>query len=253
MVIDTIKYFKGLFGEKYTDNLLYKIYTEDTMNFNVGVLEELRTEYMFKDIDFYIYDREEIVGYLREDDNHSYSLYDTNNNHILNIDMNSLNTIGITTYIAEMKPMLPKLMDKKDEDISLEVKEDIGSDDFPPFISERAIDYAIRHSQVYTGESKSRTYNRLVNSPATSKIMDAVTYATMAGYAMLGVGDGLAITNLTPIKHTKSKHWKETQDILDKNRAIEKAALKREIKQMKKSGKVDKETLGIMQKQYREM
>lgn len=251
-----ISIFKGLFGDEYVDNTLYEIYSEDPMNFNSGVLEELRTGYMFKDIDFYIYNHDEMVAYLKRIDTDVYGLYDIDNEYILNISERSFFITGIVSYIAEMKPKISKLENVKDEDITLTVSDEIRDDDFPPFISDSNLSHAIDNSQIYSRDSKSRTYNKIINSPSVSKKMNIVYNLGMAATAMMGneikAHMSHAITPMT-FKRIKGKHWKETQDVLDKNRIIKKAELKREIKQMKKSGKVDKETLSIMQKQYKEM
>ena len=252
------KYFKGLFGKEYKDSILYNIYTEDPMNFNLGVLEELRTGYMFKDIENFLYADDKLVGYTIELNNSKAQVYDITNKPITTVTKNML-----LNNIENYTNVLKSLLDLK-EDIILSVTEDINSNDYPPFISERAIEHAIRNSQIYSRESKSKTYNGIVNSPSVSRKMNTVIGAGMYSCAMLGADIGSMISNPVPIKYPEQKHWKEiqdvlekhwkdTQDVLDKEKAIKKAELKREIKKMKKSGKVDKETLGIMQKQYREL
>ena len=244
---NVISYFKGLFGEDYKDSVLYDIYIEDPMNFNLDVLEELRTGYMFKDIDNFLYANDKLVGYTVDLNNSKAEVYDINNKHITAVTKNML-----LNNVENYTKVLGNLLGLKEDSI-LKVTEDIGSGDFPPFISERAVEHAIRNSQIYSRESKSRTYNGIYNSPSISRKMNTVIGAGIASCGLLDIDIESVISNVLLNIPPKEKHWKETQDILDKNRAIKKAELKRVIKKMKKNSKVDKETLSMIQKQYREM
>ena len=156
---------------------------------------------------------------------------------IFGSDVSSENNLLFRVYIEDMFNFSVSCLEWLRD-----VKEAYGS------LTDDDIKEAMRKSPIRKGisEINSETYRRVILGYGGKKAL----MATMAGYmAMTGIDLYDAPKSLS---HVKKKHWKETQDDADKEKALRKASLKRDIKSLKKQSPVNISLLKQMQQEFKE-
>ncbi|RLE47478.1 hypothetical protein DRJ25_02290 [Candidatus Woesearchaeota archaeon] len=124
----------------------------------------------------------------------------------------------------------------------LDVKNEYGS------LTGDDIKYAMTNSQVYKELSS-------INSPTYRKEVFGYGKKKSASVLMSGLiaMAGMDIDDYIPESSTKTPHWKEVQNVDEKNTALKKAGLKRDMKLLKKQKPVNKSLLTQLQSEYKEL
>jgi len=114
-------------------------------------------------------------------------------------------------------------------------------------LNEDDIKEAIRSYAIYKDRHDSKTYNGVIlgYSGHSKKML----MAAMASYAAMS---GLGLDMMDP-RYESKPHWKEIQSEGDKDKALKKASLKREIKALKKQKPVNTSLLEQIQKEFKEL
>jgi len=114
-------------------------------------------------------------------------------------------------------------------------------------LTEDDIKEAIRSYAIYRERCNSKTYDKIIfGYGGHSKKM---LMATMASYVAMA---GLDLNMIGP-KHVSKPHWKEVQSEDNKDKALKKARLKREIKALKKQKPNNASLIEQLQKEFKEI
>lgn len=212
-VDERYKLFVQIFGKDVNkdNNLLFKIYLEDRMNFDIHCLISMMDNYYSKcNIEKYLYKDNEFIGYTKETST-AVEVYDGADKLKLTLHK------SITTDVLYSIKVFLELPISSDVVLVNELKnpEDYICKD------KTSLTMAIRASQIYKTESKSKTFRRFIATGST------------IGPHLINA-ESFVYDYLKELKGKKKKHWKELQSSTEKELILRRAELKREIKTLKK-------------------
>jgi len=218
--------FVELFGKgvNSSNNLLFKIYLEDRMNFDIQCLIDLKNSYFDKcGIDKYVYtENNKLAGYTKLTEVDSVvELYNLVGSLIASVS----HTYDDIVFSAAALELLCVDTSK------VYFEESLREGDYLPCLNDACIGNAIRNSQIYKSESKSVTF-RNYGHEGSSRRMNQLMTVMGSSMASMGIDPSMLITGSK--RQPKKKHWKDEQSLESKNEALEKARLKRERKALKR-------------------
>jgi len=229
-VDDRYKLFVKLFGKDISkdNNVLFKIYLEDRQNFDIRCLHDLDTNYYSRcNIDSYIYYNNIFSGYVKYvtiDGMNMVEIYGLPNE--VTDGYKKEYVLLLTVLDSTAKSLIDNIEIALEVTISdnVEVVNDLKDNDDFKCLDGVSIIMAVRASQIYKTEGKSKTYYDLIQFKNQK-----------TSYGLSSTGS-FTYDYLKELKKSKpvKKHWKETQSKNAKEAMLRRADLKRSIKALKK-------------------